>query len=1045
MRGRLLASSMITGAALFAFSAAAHAADSTSEVTATANNTIAASGSSAGGIATLTADPDAAAAASSTAVTEVVVTGSRIPQPNLTSVSPVQSVGHQEFQLEGHTDVIDLLNNLPQNFQNNVSDFSNTSNSLAGPGGISTADLRGLGPQRTLVLVNGRRLGIGDPDTGDTNPAPDLDQIPAAMIDHVEVVTGGASATYGSDAIAGVINFVLKKDFEGLQIDGTIGGDQHTQHNAVMDQLLTNAASGGFVSPAGVPHNAFDGGNEDASIIFGANAADGKGNVTAYFEYHNQEPVLEANRDFSACKLNAGTALGSGVCSGSANSNYFLPLEGPGCPRGTSTTCTVAAHTFQPWPQPGTSPPGYFNSNHYAYILRADERYLGGFEAHYDFNKEVNLYSEFSFMNDRTDEHIAPDLVVIFGNPFSATGGYEVNCQNPLLTTAQTMQLGCSPTDVTDGNSKDVAIGRRNVEGGPRDQFYEHMNFRGVLGVQGDLGDAWHYDVYGSYYYTSLYVDNSNYLSNSRIQNALDVVNVGGVATCESVVTGTDTACVPYDIFQTGGVTQAALNYLNIVGTSHGTTQEQIVEGDFTGDLGKYGIKSPWATDGIGVSAGFDWRRDQLAFLPDATLGSGDLSGGSGASATINNGIGVWEGYFETRIPIAQKMPFANLLEIDGGVRYSAYSSGPTPTTYKIGFQWAPIEDIRLRATYQVAIRAPSIIELYDPVTITQSNSFSNGDPCAGASPLLTQAQCALTGVSSAQYGHLTQCTADQCNVSSGGNPALQPETADTYSIGASFTPRFVRGLTFSIDWWDIKEQGFVGTIAPDTIINECVATSSPTFCDLIHRSPTTGLLFGPSNVAQGGYVIGAGANIAAGEVSGVDFQGDYRLDLEDVGAKGVGSLSMDFNGSLLLKDITALPAVAAYDCTGLFGSKCQTLNPAWRHTFRVTWNTPWNVLASLQWRYIGGVSLDTNSSNPTLHGAHFNSFNATLPAVNYLDLSAAWRVNTVLTVRGGVNNILDQDPPLVSSLIAGTGTPNTYPTYDILGRELFMSATMKF
>ena len=159
------------------------------------------------------------------ALQEVVVTGSRIPQPNLTSVSPIQAVGHQEFQLAGHTDVIDLLNTLPSNFQNSTADFSNTTNPLTSPGGISTADLRGLGPQRTLVLVNGRRLGIGDPNTGNPNPAPDLDQIPVALIDHVEVITGGASATYGSDAIAGVVNFIMKTDFEGVQLDGTIGGD----------------------------------------------------------------------------------------------------------------------------------------------------------------------------------------------------------------------------------------------------------------------------------------------------------------------------------------------------------------------------------------------------------------------------------------------------------------------------------------------------------------------------------------------------------------------------------------------------------------------------------------------------------------------------------------------------------------------------------------------------------------------------------------------------------------------------------------------------
>ena len=210
VRGRLLASTMITGVALLAMGGMAHAADATSDSAVQTATAGAGHVTAATSIQTVTAAADAAGA-SSTAVTEIVVTGSRIPQPNLTSVSPIQAVSHQDFQLQGATDVIDLLNTLPQNFQNNVSDFSNTTNPLTAPGGITTADLRGLGPQRTLVLVNGRRLGIGDPNTGDPNPAPDLDQIPVALIDHVEVLTGGASATYGSDAVAGVVNFIDRK------------------------------------------------------------------------------------------------------------------------------------------------------------------------------------------------------------------------------------------------------------------------------------------------------------------------------------------------------------------------------------------------------------------------------------------------------------------------------------------------------------------------------------------------------------------------------------------------------------------------------------------------------------------------------------------------------------------------------------------------------------------------------------------------------------------------------------------------------------------
>jgi outer membrane receptor protein involved in Fe transport len=1065
MRARLMATSMITGAAVLALSGAAYAADSTSAtdapVVAGAASHISASSTS-GGIATIDAAADAGAAAPSTTVGEIVVTGSRIPQPNLTSVSPIVALGKQDFQLAGHTDVIDLLNTLPQNFQNNVSDFSNTSNPLFGPGGVSTADLRGLGPQRTLVLVNGRRLGIGDANTGNNSPAPDLDQIPVPMIDHVEVVTGGASATYGSDALAGVVNFVLKKDFEGLQIDGTLGIDQHSQHNGLVQGAIRNAISSGIVGPLQIPGDKWDGANQDASVIFGANAPDGKGNVTAYFQFHNAEPVKQGARDWSSCFLSASSAPKKGLgpiagtqsCSGSTNSNRFTP-------RGAGPL-TVVGNSLLPWPQAFTTPRGIFNSPPFEYLSRGDTRYVAGYEAHYDFSKELQLYSEFNFMDDRTTVQIAPSGLFRGGNPFDQFGDWQINCNNSFLSAQEATAIGCSGGDFAvigngtaaspEGALKEVQIGRRNIEGGPRQSYYEHFNYRVVGGVRGDiLDDVWHYDVYGSYYYTFLYQNNSNYLSNSRIGNALDVVSVGGTPTCIGVLTKAAPTCVPYNILQTGGVTQAALNYLTLAGSESGTVEEQIVEGDITGDLGKYGWKTPWATDGIGVSAGADWRRDNLNFIPDAIIGSGDLGGGAGVGEPVNAGIGLWEIYGEGRIPIIQDGPYAKLLQLDGGVRYSDYSGSLnakfTAVTYKAGLQWEPVEDFRLRASYQRATRAPSVIELFNPPTVTQA---SYSDPCAGPAPPAGCANTFDSRFTPAQVagflGTIEQCPAKQCDASEGGNPTLQPETADTWSVGATFRPHWVSGLSLSVDWWDIMEYNFITAISQSTVVSECVQTGDPFFCRDLHRSLATGALFGPSNLTTGGFVNSIDQNLAAGQTMGIDIQGDYRLDLEDVGVHGYGSVSFALNGTYTLKNSTTFPDVGTQDCAGLFGSECQTVNPRWRHNLRVTWNTPWNVLASLQWRYIGPVDLDSNQvSQPVLFNGLFDSFEAHLPAFNYLDLSAEWRVNTILTVRGGINNILDQDPPIVTQGVSGIGTPNTYPTYDLLGRQLFLSATARF
>jgi len=1048
VRGRLLASTMITGMTLVAAGGLAHASDVASAApiqTATGRGSVSAAAPS----QSVTAAADATAdTTSSTAVTEIVVTGSRIPQPNLTSVSPIQAVSHQEFELTGKTDVIDLLNTLPSNFQNNKTDFSNTSNPLNGPGGVTTADLRGLGPQRTLVLVNGRRLGIGDPDTGDQNPAPDLDQIPVALIDHVEVLTGGASATYGSDAIAGVVNFIMKKDFEGLQVDGQYGGDQHTNTDTAMQQAIT--ASGGHPATGSV----YDGQTTDFSVIFGANAPDGKGNVTGYFEFKNADPVTEGSRDFSGCLLVIGPP---DQCHNSPNSNQFqqiAPTPGP--------AFSVVGSSFLPWPQAGSAPPATFNSTPYEYLSRQDTRYLAGFFAHYDIADWAQPYAEFSFMNDRSSSQSAPSgLFEGGGLAAGANGGYFVNCGNPLLSAQEAAAIGCTGAQITGvqtnpANQIDLQIGRRNIEGGGRTSTYDHTSDRIVIGMKGDFADAWHYDAYGSYYYTSLFNSNNNYLSLAGIQNAL---LVGGTAAAPVCLSGNPT-CVPYNIFNQGGVTPAQVASLDEPGTAFGTIEEEIFEGYVTGDLGKYGVKSPWADDGIGVSFGTQHRWDHLTYAPDAAELSGDLSGFAGASVPVNNAISVQEEYGEVRIPIVQKRPFFEDLSLEGGYRYSDYSTSGGVSTYKVGGEWAPASDFRLRASYDRAIRAASIIEAFSPQFVTNTSDVSI-DPCApvGATPATaTLAQCMRTGVTAAEYGNggstntIQQCPAQQCATLEGGNPTLAPEVADTYSIGATVTPSFLYGFTGSIDYFNITINGEIGQVPLPTSLNNCLDTGDPTFCANIRRNPV-GFLFG-TTIAGGGYIVGTNQNVAVVQTSGLDFQAAYRLPLEDVGAAGMGSVSFAFVGTYLMTDKNQpLKGQPEFDCAGLFGPTCSqnigSDNPAWRHTFRVTWNTPWNVLASLQWRYISGVTLDANSTQPGLGGpglpGGFDAANNALGSRSYLDLSGAWRVSQTLTVRAGVNNILDTDPPLVSQGVTGSGEPNTYPTYDLLGRQIFISATAKF
>ena len=562
-------------------------------------------------------------------------------------------------------------------------------------------------------------------------------------------------------------------------------------------------------------------------------------------------------------------------------------------------------------------------------------------------------------------------------------------------------------------------------------------------GARGDIVGSWKYDIYGSYYNTDLNTSNQNYLSISRAQDAL---LVGGTAANPVCLSG-NAGCIPYNIFKTGGVSKATAAALVEAATSGGTITERIIEGTVTGDLGDYGVKSPYATEGVGVAFGVQQRRDHLVFAPDAAEESGDLSGFGGAAVKVNNSLRSAEVYGEARIPLIQDMPLAKEILGEVGYRYSDYSTGIQAKTYKIGFQWAPIDDIRFRGSYNKAIRAPSILELYTPSSVTNTSDVSE-DPCAAnALSPATAAQCARTGVSAAQYGHIPQCPANQCAVLSGGNTKLAPETAKTFTVGFTTQPRWVPGLTASVDYYHIKQTNLIGTIPLSVILNRCLTSGDPVFCSQVVRNPVNGTLFGTS-AAAGGYINGTNVNVGAGIDAGVDIQGNYALPLADWGFDKIGRVSFDINGSYLIKNTTVpLPGDPSYNCAGLFGTrdKCNLL-PKWRHTMHVNWTTPWvDATISGAWRYVGEGKYENDTNEPGLGLGTTNKFSHVLGDQNYFDLSALWHVNDKLTMRAGVNNIFDNDPPILANAIVGGALPNTYTTYDLLGRRFFMGLTANF
>jgi iron complex outermembrane receptor protein len=1016
--------------------------------------------------------PAAPAAATETPVLqEVIVTGSRIAAPNAASTSPIQVLSSQYIEATGKTDISDLITMLPQNFNNGIGqDLGNGTSGLTTAGGVATADLRGLGPNRTLVLVDGRRLGQGSPYTAIQSPAPDLDQIPAGLIDRVEVVTGGASAAYGSDAIAGVINFIMKRNFQGFELNGQWNENWHDNHDGYMQDLVT-----GF---GGTPATGTsrDGRQRSFDVLMGTNFADNKGNITAYLSYRHADPVVSSQRDFGGCQLNPVTDNSNNVlgvaCGGSSNSNWFEPLTGPNA----NTTFSVHGTSLVPIGSVATTPPAEFNSQPYIYMTRQDDRYNAAVLAHETLFDALQPYAEFYFMDDRSHVQLAPSALFKDSNPLDpfGTSEYPVNCDNPLMS-AQEASLLCSPaqlafvaanpgqactfnTDpvthlVSSPNCADVRIGRRNIEGGGRASDYEHENYRAVFGSRGDFADAWSYDVYGQYYYTTFVNSQSNYLSFQGIDNALQVTGTRANPVCISGGT-----CVPYNIWQDGGVTQAQLQALYLLGTATGTSTLRTLHAEVTGQLGKYGVTSPWATDGVAVDVGYEHRNDHEFFQPDAAEQSGLLSGFGAAAVPIDNSVSVGEEFAELRVPLVQNYTAVHDLLFDTGFRRSDYSTSGVTNTYKFEVQYAPLADYRLRASYDKAIRAPSAVELFNPQNVVTLNLGT--DPCAptfnangtiAAPAAFSLQQCLHTGATAAQYGNgsttdiIPQGTGDQLSGLQGGNPNLKPEQAETYTVGLNFSPHQLPGLSGSIDYYHIAIKDEINTIPSSVIFAQCGNNNDPFFCSQIFRNPVTGGLTTIGAASGGGYLFQTDVNIGTALVSGIDLQLAYKQGLP----QGFGHLFFELNGAYLQhSDTTPTPGAHTYDCAGYYGLTCQTVNFRWHHIFRTTWDTPWNFSAAATWRYLGPVSDDNNAPDPSMHFATFGGndyYNAHIPSYSYLDLAATWYVTKELTIRAGANNVLDKDPPLINVALVPGGEANTIDIYDMFGRQLFLAFTLKF
>ena len=983
----------------------------------------------------------------------IVVTGTRLRSPNLESASPVTVVTAEEFALTGTTRVEDLINSLPQVFAAQGGNIAN------GASGIATLDLRGLGPERTLVLVNGRRMAPGTPTTS----ASDINMIPAALIERVDVLTGGASSVYGADAVSGVVNFVLDTDFEGFKINANYGVYNHN-NRASADIRGANDARG-FGYPTGM---VTDGGSFDGTIAFGSSFDDGRGRVTAYAGYRKIDPVLQARRDYSACALTANSAASVDAggrlynCGGSATSATGTVFYGSGF--GDDYTSSTSQFGPNRTLLGGTTP---FNFGPLNYFQRPDERYTAGLFADYEISSAIKPYMEFMFMDNRTVAQIAPSGN--FGNTTS------INCDNPLLGAGQRAAL-CNPGNLlvsplpgdaftvtgtvaaenaaradrnigepqlpttpfgfidpltgTTYNRAFAQVLRRNVEGGARQDDLQHVSYRAVIGVKGDLSPAWSYDAfyqYGRNNYNQTYL---NDFSVTRLGRALDVVTgPGGSPVCRSTLDGSDPNCVPWDIFSPGTVAPSAASvaYLSTPGFSRGIVSQQVANAFLSGSLGEYGLQSPWASQGVDVVFGTEYRKESLEFNSDTAFSTGDLAGQGAPTLPVSGSFSVTEFFTEVRVPIAQDS-WVYDFTVTGGYRYSDYSTGVSTDTYKIEGEFAPVRDIRFRAGYNRAVRAPTVQDLFAPNRVALDGST---DPCAGFAITAADAGCLAQGLTVGQF--VAENPANQYNGFVGGNANLQPEIADTYTAGVVLVPGFLPGFSASVDYFNIELTGAIAGIGADLIVQQCTDTADPFFCGLINRDPSGSLWRSP-----GGFVTNLPQNIGSINTSGIDTNVSYSTPVADI-----GTLTFNFVGTWLedLSSNAGVPGAPDVECVGRYGTLCGIPNPEWRHQARLGFNFRSGIGASVRWRHFAGVDVDGRTATTPPGNAGFD-------AVNYFDLTFTFDAGDNFNFVLGANNAFDKAPPITGSQACPpvSCNGNTFPqVYDGLGRYIFAGVTLDF
>ncbi|MGA0607329.1 TonB-dependent receptor plug domain-containing protein [Phenylobacterium sp. VNQ135] len=943
-------------------------------------------------------------------VEELVVTGSRIARQDLTSVSPVATVGEAEMKAQGVVNTENLLATLPQAAPGVTGTVNN------GNGGVSTVNLRGLGSVRTLVLVDGKRQ-IPTTSTGTV----DINLIPPAMIDRIEVMTGGASAVYGSDAISGVVNFILKRDFEGFEFRG------------------------GFSST-----------DEGDAKIYDASATAGvgfdRGNVMVSLGYNKREPFFQGDSPQDKLLVSLGEPTGGaqagtlifsgsgsepngrvnpfvagrfvtlpGVANLAANSALFLPDGNVRLYRGSPDTYNFAPVNYEQTPQ---------------------ERYSVTAIGRYELTDSIEANLKGNFVNSRITTQLAPTPIgnrvfrfTLDNNPFLTPAAKQA--LNSLgSTTAYTIPSSSSWTagtftDVdTDGDGIfDTVTGsfnRRLTEVGPRISTFNFYGFQMQGGLNGKIpaiNGAWELGLqYGNTHGSNSLLGDT---SLARIQQGL-LLNAAGTGCLDP-----SNGCVPLNLFGEGRISPAAAQFISTRINSTQDFEEIIAQAFISGDTENF-FSLPAGP--IGFAIGAEYRSDEFAFRPSQDLAVGNLTGFN-ASPPVSGYIDVYELYGETRIPLLKDLPFVQELALELAGRLSDYSSQDKITkTYKVAGDWAITEDLRARASYNRAVRAPSVGELFGPI----GNGFPTAtDPCSqqGNPNAAVRQACINSGVAANLVGVIQ--ANQQTQTLSGGNPNLEPEVADTYTAGLVWTPSYVPGLSVTVDYFNIKIDDYIASFGGSTanVLSVCYRNAT------VNGNPASPYCSAIRRLANGSidYVSLQLQNVAKQTTEGVDVQVSYQFDLADMGLPDWGSLAVR---SLYTNtwDLTFTPdeISAPLKCADKFGPNCNGggtgITPRHKVNTSIVWKYK-NYGVNLVWNHLDDVTDDNPATNFTVEK---------IGAKNYINLSADWEATENVSFTAGVRNLTQESYPI----LGGNASPSNsgYPnTYDVLGRVFFANFTLRY